>query len=153
MSYDFEPMSDEEIDSFGLVEDGIYNFEVIKSTRKISKSGNHMAELNIKFWDKEGKVHTLFDYLVFSKVGLNIKKVKHFCDSTGLQEKYKIGSIPEELGGYSGKFSVGVQEQQVNPNGGFYPKKNTVLDYVLTDLGSVKYEGSDKPFVDSELPF
>lgn len=160
--YKFPSMTEEELNAIDLVEDGIYDFEVIKSIRKVSRTGNHMAELNIRFWDKNGKVHTLFDYLVFSTVPLNIRKVKHFCDATGLAEYYQKGELPEELGGYSGKIKVAAQKGQLIPQdklngkslGSTYPDKNVVEDYVLTDKGAVKYEAStSNNDLNDELPF
>jgi hypothetical protein len=153
MTFNFTPFSDEELEAIDVVTDGTYDFEVIRSKKKMSKAGNDMAELNIKFWDKEGKIHTLFDYLVFSSVPLNIKKVKHFCGATGLHESYNQGKLPEELGGYSGKFILGSQDSQTNPNGGTYPKKNVVIDYIpiKKDETNAKKD-ANLPFSD-DVPF
>jgi len=151
--YTFNPMTEEEIQASSLMEAGVYNFEVVKSTRKNSKSGNPMAELQINVWDKEGKQHLVFDYLVFSSVPMNIKKVKHFCDATGLAENYKQGSIPEELERYAGMVEIGVQDEQPKPAGGFYPKKNVVIDYVMTEKGAVKHEKAEDSFIDDSIPF
>lgn len=154
MSYSFQPMSEEELNSINLVDDGIYDFEVIKSTRKTSKSGNPMAELNIKFWDKGGQTHTLFDYLVFSKVNLNIRKVKHFCDTTGLSKEYSLGELPEELKGLCGKFSLKTQGQQPDGRGGFYPAKNVVEDYIKSDIiTDASQAGNDENFLNDPIPF
>jgi hypothetical protein len=161
MSYSFQPMTEQELNANKLVEDGTYEFYVIRSTRKISKAMNSMCELNIRFWDKEGKIHTLFDYLVFSNVPLNIKKVKHFCDAVGLIEEYKVGQIPEELGGYSGKFKIFTQigqeipkdKLQGKPPGSKYPDKNAVEDYVVTEKSSVKYSSETDKFQDDGIPF
>lgn len=156
MSYSFTPLTQEQLDSAGLAEEGIYNFEVIKSTKKTSKSGNPMAELQITIWDKNGKNHSLFDYLVFSNIPLNIRKVKNFCDTTGLVEEYKKGNLPEELQGKCGKVSIGIQGNQPNPKGGVYPSKNVVLDYVLNDPNSLSSSAdiTDEPFKDDdEIPF
>ena len=49
MTYTFQPMTEEEINSFSLVDDGIYNFEVVKSTRKLSKSNNAMCEFKSRY--------------------------------------------------------------------------------------------------------
>lgn len=154
MSYSFNPITEEELNRSELVDDGVYDFEVIKATKKLSRAGNPMAELNIMFWDKEGQVHTLFDYLVFSTVNLNIKKVKHFCDATGLSKEYEKGELPEELQGLCGKFSLKTKEQKPDGKGGFYPSKNIVDDYVMTDKGAVKYETQkDDKFIDNDVPF
>lgn len=130
MIYSFKPMSEEEINSFNLMEDGIYDFEVIRSNRKISKQGNAMAELQLNVWSNEGKIHIIYDYLVFSEVPLNIKKIKHFCDSTGLKEEYKNGVLPEDLSRLSGKVKISTKDKQPNPKGGFYEAKNVVFDYI-----------------------
>lgn len=148
MSYSFSPMTEEELNVSELLENGEYEFEVVKSTRKVSKAGNPMAELQIKIWDKQGGEHFIFDYLVFSTVNLNIKKIKHFCDAVGLEKQYLQGQIPEDLARYVGKLDLGTQEQQVNPNGGFYPKKNIVIDYIERPK-----DGASDSFIDSDLPF
>jgi hypothetical protein len=157
--YTFTPMSEEEIQSSGLLEDGIYEFEVIRSTRKTSKSNNPMAELQLKIWDKEGKIHTIFDYLVFSTIPLNIRKVKHFCDAVGLQEQYKLGQMPEELSGYSGKAHIIIQKgneipsEKLNgkPVGSLYPDKNVVDDYMMIDEVSIKNESHSKGHADLSI--
>ncbi len=155
MSYQFTPMNDEEIEKaneFPMLEDGIYNFEVIKSTKKTSRSGNPMAELQTRTWNKDGKEFLIYDFLVFSNVGLCIKKVKHFCDTTGLQEEYKAGNMREDLVGLSGKFEIGTQDAMPKPGGGSYARKNIVIDYVMTDKGAVKHES--EPFIDDDtIPF
>lgn len=150
MSYSFLPMTEEEINAPSLIDDGVYDFQVLKSTRKTSQKGNPMAELRLKLWDKEGKTHTLFDYLVFSQVPLNIRKVKHFCDAVGLQEDYKKGKLPEELENFCGKAHIGIQEKQPKSNGGFYPEKNVVVDYIISDKSATKHE-SIKETVDQDL--
>jgi hypothetical protein len=150
--YTFNPMTDEELENAGLLEPGVYDFEVAKASQKISKSGNPMAELTLNVWNKDGKQHGVFDYLVFSNVPLNIRKVKHFCDATGLQEEYKKGAIPTELARYCGKVQINIQEEKPNPNGGMYPRKNIVVDYVMTEKGAVKHETQDIPLND-DVPF
>lgn len=152
--YLFNPMTEEQIQLSSLMESGIYDFEVIKSNKKTSKSGNPMAELNLNVWDKEGKQHVIYDYLVFSNIPLNIKKIKHFCDSTGLSKDYERGCLPENLERLSGKAIIGIQEEQPNPNGGFYPKKNVVTDYVIQDKSDIKQNPKEEEFKDdTDIPF
>jgi len=152
MSYTFNPLSDEEIDALSLVEPGEYPFTIVKSTRRTSQAGNPMAELVIEYWDSSGVSHTLFDYLVFSSVPLNIRKVKHFCDAVGLQEQYKTGSLPEELEGLGGAFKIGISEETPKKGGGFYPKKNIVLDYLKkTEIKNIN--PSSEIVFDDSIPF
>lgn len=156
MSYAIPHFTDEELDAVNLMEKGTYNFEVAKSERQTSKNGNPMAKLMLKLWDKEGKCHTLFDYLVFSNVPLNIKKVKHFCDAVGLIEEYKRRELPEELAHYCGRVEIGVEDEQPKASGGMYPRKNKVVDYVKGEKGAVKnelaYVSQEKDF-DDIIPF
>lgn len=152
MSYCFNAMTDEEIESFNLLPDGVYEFEVVKSTRRVSKKQNPMAELQLTVFDKEGKAHTVFDYLVFSMVNLNIKKIKDFCYAVGLEKEYEQGSMPEELERFAGKVSIGIQDEQPNDNGGFYPKKNCVVSYIRRNKDAPKND-SKSDFIDDDVPF
>lgn len=136
--YTFDPMTEDEINSLDLLENGIYDFEVIKSERKTSKSGNPMAEINLKIWDKEGRVHFIYDYLVFTKQKLPMRKISHFCKAVGLEKEYSEGKVPESLNGLSGKVELGMQEAKPKPEGGMYPAKNSVIDYVKADAQSIK---------------
>jgi hypothetical protein len=155
MSYNFQPLSDEELDAINVIEEGIYDFEVVKAERKTSKSGNPMAAIQLRVWDTQSAVHFIYDYLVFSSVPLNIRKVKHFCDSVGLAEEYKKGELPEDLEMRAGKVHIGIEEEKPNPSGGMYPRKNKVVDYVMTDKDAVKPNLSVNAddFDDKDLPF
>lgn len=155
MSYRINPMTDEEIEeaaakSKEVLPDGRYAFLVAKSTRKIYKSGNPMAELQLTCWDNTGKPVPVFDYLVFSNIPLNIKKVSHFCKATGLHEEYKKGEIPEELDGLAGELDLKIQDPQPNDKGGFYPRKNVVVDYIS---GNIQSKSIDDFQDDKDLPF
>ncbi len=152
MSYKFTPMTDDELSMSNLMDEGCYSFEVIKSAKRISKSGNPMAELQLRVWDMRGQEHIVYDYLVFSTVNLNKRKVKHFCDAVGLEEEYKNGMIPEELEKYSGKVHIGIQDEMPNPKGGNYPKKNMVIDYIQGNTQTKLKEVNEKEFND-DIPF
>ena len=128
MNYSFKPLTDDELENV-LAEDGIYDFVVIKETHKISEAGNSMAELQMNFTDKFGEIHSIFDFLVFSDVKLNIKKVSHFSKTTGKYEEYKKGFLSGLLG-LRGKFHIGTQKEK-EYKGKIYPKKNIVIDYVV----------------------
>jgi hypothetical protein len=153
MPFNFTPLNDDELESIGLVPDGIYDFVVTKSTRKVSKAGNDMAELVLDYWDHQGRVHPIYDYLVFSEAPLSIRKLCHFCRAVGWEHHYKAGSLPDDFGGLSGKIEISTQEARQNPNGGTYPKKNVVVDYhakspvdATTNIGSEQGMEDDIPF-------
>lgn len=150
------PPTEEELDKMDLMESGIYDFEVLKSTSKISKSGNPMSEINVKVYNKDGSSKCFFDYLVFSSANMCVRKVKHFCETVGWSDRYESNNIPEEMEGLTGKLSLGVQEQKPNPNGGFYAAKNVVLDYIKKDsltFNSAPKAAKEEDFLNDDLPF
>ena len=155
MSYNLQPLTEEELNMFDLMEEGVYDFEVIKSDNQTSKSGNSMAKLQLNVWDKSGKSNIVFDYLVFSSVKFCIRKVKHFCESTGIADDYLKGSIREELEQLSGKVHIGVQESMPNATGGYYPSKNIVIDYITKDNASkiIAPKAEEDPFPGEDIPF
>lgn len=154
MSFSFPPMTEEEIKALNMVEEGIYDFEVVKSTQKTSKSGNQMIEMQLMIWDKEGKEHVVFDYLVSIKSMMY--KIKHFCDTVGLEKEYQRGNFDvTQCEGRRGKAHIVIQSGQPNPAGGMYADKNAVKDYVMTDKGAVKHDSAkneDYQFSD-DIPF
>ena len=134
MSYNLVPMTEEELNAFPVIEEGIYDFEVLKSERQTSEAGNAMAKLQLNVWDKNGKSSMIFDYLVFSSVKFCTRKIKHFCESAGIPEDYLKGIVREELERLCGKVHIGIQESTPNKKtGGYYPSKNVVIDYVTKD--------------------
>ncbi len=155
MSYEFPPMSDEELDA--LLPDGEYDFEVIKSERRTSAKGNPMAVLQVNIFDKNGTANSVTDFLIFSHVKFNIRKIKHFCSATDILADYEKGSLPEDFAGLSGKCVIRTQEEMPKENGGFYPRKNVIEDYVKK-ITSQQYEKkasqAESDFVDdADIPF
>ena len=156
MSFSFTPMSEEEIQSMNLIPEGIYDFEVLKANQKVSKSGNEMIEMQLKVWDKEGKTHLIYDYLVSTQ---NMTyKIKHFCDTVGLEKEYLAGTFNvEACEGLDGKAHILIQNGQKNPAGGFYPNKNAVKDYVDNTCPNEKKEekesSNNEQNLNDDIPF
>lgn len=124
----FEPMSEIQLKSLNLIPEGEYQFEVVDANDTISKSGNEQIKLVLKIWDNDGKVRVIYDYLVpLTKM---LYKVKHFCDSSGMSEKYEDGTLTsDDCIGRSGRLRLGIQVDKA----GVYPDKNNVVDYVTED--------------------
>ncbi len=81
-----------------------------------------------------------------------IYKIKHFCDTVGLDNEYKAGNFDVmQCEGRKGKAHIIIQAGKPNPKGGMYQDKNAVKDYVMTDKGAVKYDSDSKGHAD--LPF
>jgi hypothetical protein len=142
----FSPMSEQELNHMGLIEKGVYNFEVINAKEAISKKGNEMIVLTLKIWDKDGKERILTDYILESFAF----KLRHFCESTNLIDKYNAGELNyEDCISKSGKVEIIVQEGGAKPDGSKYFDRNSIKDYVKKEN---KLELAND-FIDDDLPF
>lgn len=130
MTFSFNPMTEKELNSPSLVEEGEYHFEVLRSFYKISRPGNEMSELKLRIFDKNGKPYFITARLIFSDNRFNLRYIKHFCLSTGIPENYEKGQLPHELSGLNGICLIGIQEEKEKEGGGFHPKQNYVIDWL-----------------------
>jgi hypothetical protein len=139
MSLSFQPMSEEEV--LNLLKPGIYKFEVRGAEDAVSKKGNPMIKLSLVTWDEKGRERYVTDYLMAAMM----YKIKHFCDATGLDDKYLSGSFnAQDCIGKTGQFKLRIEESD-----GYAPK-NSVQDYIK----ALKVVKEEVPFDDSEdLPF
>lgn len=87
----FKPMNEQEIQDLNLAEDGDYQFKVVEAQDKTSTAGNDMIALKLIFWDKNGRERLIFDWIMNNESMLY--KLKHFCDSTSLSERYENGML------------------------------------------------------------
>lgn len=139
----FTPKSEEELQALNLLEPGEYDFEIIKAEDRRSKSGNEMIALTIKVWDHAGKERTVFDWLLDSE--LSHYKIKHFCFSVGLEDKYELGLLESnDCWGRKGILKLGIQKDKTKQ----YPDKNVVNDYIVD-----KESKSSEEFKDDDIPF
>lgn len=146
----FTPLSDDAITRMGLMEKGVYPFEVIIAENAVSKSGNEMIKIQLKIWDSEGSERTLYDYLLSAF----LMKLKHFCDVSDLQDAYNLGSLTaENCTGKSGYVLIDIQEDKTNT----YAPKNVIKDYVKKPEGLTNVVKKDlideKDIFNDDLPF
>lgn len=118
----FTPMSAEEIALAGLLEPGIYPFEVMAASEELSKNGNEMIKLKLAVFGTDGQQVHVFDYLL-EKLAY---KIRHFCEHTGMLDKYEKGTLSElDCEGKAGYVQI-----VIDPANGVYMPKNSVKDYV-----------------------
>lgn len=128
----FNPMTENEIKKMNLINEGKYQFEVIKSSIKTSDAGNQMIEVYLKIYDENGNTRFLYDYLM--SLPTMIYKLHHFCMSVGMENEYKNGSLKiEDLVNKGGIVHIKIKKNQVNPEGGTFPEKNFVRDYLTKE--------------------
>lgn len=147
-----KPLSQDELKQGDLMENGIYDFQVIKATEKISKSGNEMIELQLKVWESNGRERFIFDYLLEQLE----YKIGHFAECVGLYPKYQDGMLSaHDCEGKSGQCKIYIQKGKDG-----YSDKNAIADYILdSDAQAAKQDRKTKAaeqgdnFVDDEIPF
>ena len=130
---------------------GIYPFEVSEAIDKKSKSGNDMIELKLKIWDQLGHERQCFDYLLESMA----HKLRHFCEVGGLIDKYDSGDLQAvNCIGKSGHLELVIQVGKPKPEGGYYPDKNSVKDYIKTEKDAINAPINNiDPAFDDSIPF
>lgn len=139
----FEPKKEEDL--ITLLEIGIGDYEVIKAEAKTSKTGNSMIELTLKVWDSLGNQGNIFDYLILNGHNLSMRKIRHFCYSSGLISSYEEGKLNAyQCLGKVGKLQIGIQKDKE----GKYPDKNSVNDYIYLE----KNIKNDAP-INDKVPF
>lgn len=161
MSSLYKALNEDDVMSarFNYLNDGEYDAMIKFATRSISKIGNVMGDLSVSVFDKEGNTHDLRDFLVFTPKML--WKVKHFCDSSGLEKEYiEERFTPEMAQGkfvrvrVARQFGNEIPEDKLNGKapGARYPDKNVIEDYIP---GATRVNGkpSDECFINDEIPF
>lgn len=160
--FDYEVLSEAEAmqERFQLLPDGEYGAVIDDSIDRNSKSGNPMMEVTLSVYDRNGKSHTVKDYLVFTR-GM-LWKVIHCAESAGLIEEYKNKKFCSDvLRGCNVKVRISTEKgaeiplEKLNgkPAGSRYSDKNKVEDY-LNNNGNVKQDVvKDESFIDDDLPF
>jgi Protein of unknown function (DUF669) len=143
----FTPQTEEEINSFKLLPDGEYDFTVVYAEDKVSEKGNEYIFLKLQVWDFDGRERLIFTNLAF------IKLLKHFCDITGLQDKYQHGEIfAADCLNKMGRCILKIQQGNKKPDGSYYPDKNVVEDYIIKKPSTIQ-QIQDDNFDTGDIPF
>jgi hypothetical protein len=151
--FNFEPKTEEELTD--LLEEGDGDFEVTAAEAQTSKNGNPMIKLSLKVWDKKGDQKFVYDYLILNGSKFSMRKIKHFCESCGMEEFYNSGKFSaKDCVGRSGKCVIGIEKGTVE-----YPNdKNVIRNYLAhsnsTNEGlTSKNNGAEAPDFDDNIPF
>lgn len=146
----FVPKSEEEIQTGILLPKGEYLFCVKAAEEAVSKRGNEMIKLSISTWDNDAKEYFLFDYLLESMPA----KLKHFCDSVGLEDLYSKGSLSaKDCLNKEGALLIDIEGGQLKPEGGNYPPKNIIKDYVKKAKEKGEHKNQNDNGLNDDIPF
>lgn len=127
----FQPKTEDQLKP--LLQPGEYAFETLTATAKKSKNGNDMIQILLKVYRGDGTTHLIYDYLMNSVE----YKIKHYCDSVGLEEKYNQGFLEE----WDFKNKCGIAKVYISKDKeGKYPDRNAVSDYLKQNSNVVSIE-------------
>ena len=148
----FDPKTELELALDRLLPEGVYDFQVVNAEDSVSSKGNEMIKLTIKVFSDGGHDIVIMDYLLSAMA----RKLRHFAYAVGLGDAYEHGMIDAvHCLGRSGKIELIVEEGKQKPEGGNYPAKNSVKDYIVVkeNEGSsvVKQKGIEG--LDDDVPF
>lgn len=134
----FEPKTEEQIRN--IWKEGVYKFKVASAQDYLSKSMNEMILLDlIVFNEQSNTSKNMKCYLGLDHV------IKHFCDSTGLEEQYKSGELqPSHCKEKEGYLILKVGEYKGDP-------KNEVKDFVKK--GAHEQHAEAKETLNDAIPF
>ncbi len=160
--FDYDVLSIDESmqERFQLLPDGEYEAVIDKSEDKISSSGNPMMDMHLSVYDKEGRTHSVRDFLVFTK-GM-MWKVIHCAESAGILSEYESKKFcSATIHGRNVRVRVVTEKGSLIPDeklngkapGARYPDKNKVEDYVINSGKAEPVVVKDESFDDDELPF
>jgi len=120
----FEAKNEHTLKEEMLMEPGVYDFTVVKAVDKQSKAGNDMIELNLQVFLADGTHRYQNDWLMGHSPQM-LYKMNHFCQATGLMEKYNNGTLAAiDCQGVSGRVKIGTKSDEQ------YGPQNTVKDYI-----------------------
>ncbi len=136
----FTPKTEKEIQESNLIPDkSRCEFEVISAEDKQSAKGNDMIVLSLSIYQNGERKSNIFDYLLEAMAF----KLRHFCQVTGLIEKYEDGELTaDDCIGKMGGCLIGIQKHKT----GAYPDKNVIKDYIDNSGNVTSPDKEDIPF-------
>jgi hypothetical protein len=148
--FDYVPMSEQELDKYGLLE-GKFNFRVLQCESSFSNKGAPQLVLKLRVMDHDGKPVILTAYLSNNSQFM-LRRLRHFCRSAGFMAEYEAKTISADLFlGAEGIVELGIEKGAPRTDSnGFYPDKTVILDFVGEGTG--KKSTTEDAFND-KIPF
>ncbi len=137
------PKTEKELQEINNIPPADYGFEVLDAQNTQSKAGADMITLTLGIFVGESR-RLLTDYLLDAMPG----KLFHFCQYTGLAEKYAAGTlIAEDCLGKSGFLTVVTQKGKLKNDGSNenWPDRSSVKDYNRGEFKKAPVVAGAKP--------
>jgi hypothetical protein len=107
-----------------------------------------MIKVNMKVWDCNGKSAFLTDYLMGGQKSFFIKKIKSFCESIGIEDKYKSGKLcADDIGaGLTGELILTRKLYKGE-------EQNSIKEYCKKNHTGADFNKKAESELDDDLPF
>ncbi len=140
----YTPQSEEELKTRALLAPGDYVMDVLKASDDVSKkSGNDMITLELQVRDQRGT--KVLDWLVAADHERCLMKIRHFCRSADMLDKYESGElVAANCQGCVVLASVEIQDATKE-----YSAKNVIKDYL--EYNGERPDKADIP--EDDIPF
>ncbi len=160
--FTYDPITEEQAmrERYQLLPDGEYDGVIEKAEARVSGSGNPMIDTTITVYDKQGRTHSIRDFLVFTP---NMQwKAIHCAKSCGLEKEYEEKKFcPEIMVKKNVRVLLGSQTGKVIPTeklngkapGALYPDKNVIEDYLARNGETVNKVTAQDDFISDDIPF
>lgn len=141
----YTPKTEAQLAEESCAPDGVYDFEVVDTSDKQSKSGKDMITLSLHVFSGEHPL-SLRDWIVLGN-NFGERKLRHCADACGIIDIYESGKLTHaDFMGRTGKLYLKIQQGTVD-----YPlPKNAVSDYVKrapkAGAGVAAIDEDDIPF-------
>ena len=130
----YTPKTEEQLAEEGLLNDGIYDFEVFKAEEKESRAGNDMFVISLHIFEESGMKRSITDYIALGS-NYGERKLRHAADACGILDIYESGKLTaDSFEGKCGKVNIAKQDGTAD-----YPMpKNVVKNYVKREKQPIK---------------
>jgi hypothetical protein len=138
----FKPKTDDEL--YPKYKEGDAQFEIVSAKEGSTQGGVPYLELNIKFYDADGRQGYVHDWLYGTDK--SIWKLKLFADSVGLETEYMNGDITPQM--CSRKAGICVLAYRKNKDSG---KDELIIARYLKEKTEASQNDTSKQRTSSQL--
>jgi len=148
----YTPKSEEQLikEGFGLLPEGVYDFEIFETSDAPSRKGNEMFMFKLCIFDSEGTQRHIFDYIVFG-TNFGERKLRRAAASCGLIDIYNSGDLKDTTFlNATGKALI----KQQNGTAEYPAPRNIVSEYLpRSDTVEHIITKPAKEIINDDIPF
>jgi len=146
----YTPKTEEQLADESLLDDGLYDFEIIDVDDRPSKKGNDMITLKLAVFNNDGTQRHIYDYLVIGNP-FGERRLRHAARTCGILDIYNSGNLTaQDFLDKSGRVLL----KRQNGTSEYPAPKNIVSDYPAPgDDKPAPPVGPAKDIINDDIPF